>query len=96
MTVVRQHHRLNGHAFKQTSGDSGGQRSLACCSPWGCKESDTNELLNNNSNHSDSGSSWWHKHQPGGSPGEGPGSLLVPSLSGPSQILLVSPHGSSY
>ena len=24
--------------------------SLACCSPWGCKESDTSELLNNSSN----------------------------------------------
>ena len=35
--VVRQHHRLNGHEFEQTLGDSGRQRSLACCSPWGCK-----------------------------------------------------------
>ena len=26
---------LNGHEFEQTLGDSGGQRSLACCSPWG-------------------------------------------------------------
>ena len=34
------HHRLNGHEFEQTPGDSGGQRSLACCSPWGHKESD--------------------------------------------------------
>ena len=49
MTVVRQHHRLNGHALKQTSGDSGGQRSLACCSPWGHKELDTTEGLNNTS-----------------------------------------------
>ena len=31
------HHRLNGHEFEQTSGDSEGQRSLACCSPWGCR-----------------------------------------------------------
>ena len=23
-----------------------GQGSLACCSPWGCKESDTTEQLN--------------------------------------------------
>ena len=28
--------------------DSGGQRSLVCCSPWGHKESDTTERLNNN------------------------------------------------
>ena len=31
------HHRLNGHEFEQTPGDSGGQGSLVCCSPWGCK-----------------------------------------------------------
>ena len=31
---------LNGHEFEQTPGDSEGQGSLACCSPWGCKESD--------------------------------------------------------
>ena len=34
------YHRLKGHEFEQTLGDSEGQRSLACCSPWGCKESD--------------------------------------------------------
>ena len=39
--MVREHHRLDGHEFEQTLGDSGGQRSLACCSPWGCKELDT-------------------------------------------------------
>jgi len=38
--MVRQHHRLNGHEFEQTPGDSEGQRSLSCCSPWGHKESD--------------------------------------------------------
>ena len=31
-------HRLKGHAFKQTPGDSEGQRSLVCCNPWDCKE----------------------------------------------------------
>ena len=36
-----EHHRLKGHEFEQTLGDSGGQRSLVCCSPCGCKESDT-------------------------------------------------------
>ena len=30
-------------------GDSGGQGSLAWCSPWGCKESDRAERLTNNS-----------------------------------------------
>ena len=34
-------HRLNGHEFNQTSRDREGQGSLACCSPWGCKEPDT-------------------------------------------------------
>ena len=32
----------------QTPGDREGQGSLVCCSPWGCKESDTPEQLNNN------------------------------------------------
>ena len=47
--MVGWHHRFNGHEFEQTSGDSEGQGSLACCSPWGHKESDTMEQLNNNS-----------------------------------------------
>ena len=38
----------HGHEFEQTLGDSGGQRSLACCSPWAHKEADTTERLNNN------------------------------------------------
>ena len=33
---------------QQTPGDSEGQGSLVCCSPWGHKESDTTEQLNNN------------------------------------------------
>ena len=37
--MVRWHHKDNGHEFEQTPGDSGGQGSLACCSPWGCKQS---------------------------------------------------------
>ena len=32
--MVTQHHRLNGLDAEQTTGDSGGQRSLLCCSPW--------------------------------------------------------------
>ena len=39
--MVGWHHRLNGHEFEQTLGDGEGQESLACCSPWGRKESDT-------------------------------------------------------
>ena len=33
--MVGWHHRLNGHEFEQTPGDSEGQGSLACCRPWG-------------------------------------------------------------
>ena len=36
--MVGRHHQLNGHEFEQTLGDSEGQVSLACCSPWGHKE----------------------------------------------------------
>ena len=39
--MVGWHHQLNGHEFQQTQGDSEGQGSLACCSPWGHKELDT-------------------------------------------------------
>ena len=38
--MIRQHHCLNGHELEQTAGDSGEERGLACCNPWGCKESD--------------------------------------------------------
>ena len=33
--IVGWHHQLNGHEFDQTPGDSEGQGSLACYSPWG-------------------------------------------------------------
>ena len=38
--MVGWHHRLNGHEFEQVPGDGEGQESLACCSPWSCKESE--------------------------------------------------------
>ena len=47
--MVGWHNRFNGHEFEQTLGDSEGQGSLACCSPWGHKELDTTDRLNNNS-----------------------------------------------
>ena len=37
---------INGHAFEQAPGVGDGQGSLAYCSPWGHKESDTTEQLN--------------------------------------------------
>ena len=33
--MVESYHQLNGHDFEQTPGDSEGQGSLACFSPWG-------------------------------------------------------------
>ena len=41
--MVGWHCRFDGHEFEQAPGDGGGQGSLACWSPWGCKESDTTE-----------------------------------------------------
>ena len=46
--MVGWHHWLNGHEFEQAPGDGEGQGSLVCCSPWGQKESDTTERMNNN------------------------------------------------
>ena len=46
--MVGWHHQLNGREFEQTPGDGEGQGSLACCSPWSCKESDKTQQLNNN------------------------------------------------
>ena len=42
-------HRLDGHEFEQILGDGKGQGSLECCSPWGHRESDMTEQLNNSS-----------------------------------------------
>ena len=36
--TVGWHHRLNEHEFEQAPGVNDGQGSLACYSPWGCKE----------------------------------------------------------
>ena len=46
--MVGWHHRLNEREFDQTPGDSEGQGSLECCSPWGHRELDITEQLNNN------------------------------------------------
>ena len=46
--LVEWHHQLNGHEFEQTLGNGEGQASLTWCSPWGHKESDMTEQLNNN------------------------------------------------
>ena len=44
--IVGWHHQLDRHEFVQASGVGDEQGSLACCSPWSRKESDTSELLN--------------------------------------------------
>ena len=46
--MVGWHHQLDGREFEQAPGVGDGWGSLACCSPWGHKESDTTERLNNN------------------------------------------------
>ena len=51
-TMVGWRHQLDGHEFEQALWVGGGQGSLACCSPQGCKESDTSEQLNNLFSHS--------------------------------------------
>ena len=48
--MVGWHLRLNGHEFEWTPGDGEGPGSLVCCSPWGHRESDRTERLNNNKN----------------------------------------------
>ena len=46
--MVGWHHQLDGHELEQVLGVGDGQGGLACCSPWGRKELDTTERLNNN------------------------------------------------
>ena len=48
--MVGWHHWLHGHEFEQALGDGEGQGSIVFCNPWGHKESDKTEQLNNNSN----------------------------------------------
>ena len=50
--MVGWHHQLNGHEFERALGDSEGQGILVCCSPWGHKELDMTEWLNNKE-------TWW-------------------------------------
>ena len=46
--LVGWHHQFNVHELGQNPGDGEGQGGLACCSPWGWKESDTTWQVNNN------------------------------------------------
>ena len=61
--MVGWHNRANGHELGQSPGDGEGQGSLACCSPWGCKESDVTKLLNINKKNRLTSLMWenrWH------------------------------------
>ena len=51
--MIGWHYRLKGHEVEQTPGVGEGPGSLACCSPWGCKESDTTKQLNRNNHQRD-------------------------------------------
>ena len=42
--MIGWYHQLDGYEFEQAPGAGDRQESLACCSPWGCKEWDTTEL----------------------------------------------------
>ena len=46
--MIGLHRPLNGHESEHVLGVGDGQGCLACCSPWGCKESHRTEQLNNN------------------------------------------------
>ena len=45
--MVGWHHQFSGQEFEQTLEDGEGQGSLACCSPWDCKELDMTQQMNN-------------------------------------------------
>jgi len=57
--MIEWHHRLTGHVFEEAPGDGEGQGSLVCYSPWGRKESDTTEWLNNNMFYIKHFNVWW-------------------------------------
>ena len=63
--MVGWHHQFNGHEFKQVPGVGDEQRSLACYSPWGHKESDTTEQLS--WTEEENMLSWWKWGQTAGS-----------------------------
>ena len=60
--MVGWHHWLNGHEFEQAQGNGEGQGSLACCIPWGHKESDRTEQLNKNNNNQVEAVHWIQKY----------------------------------
>ena len=63
--MVGWHHQLNGHEFEQAPGVGDEQGGLACCSPWGRKESDRTELPNSNKKKMEDLKSSHHKKKNG-------------------------------
>ena len=59
--MVGWHHWLNEPEFDQTTGDSDGEESLVCFSPWGHKESDLTEQQNNNKSRKWDKRRVWHE-----------------------------------
>ena len=66
--IVGWHHGFNGYEFEQTQGDTEGQGSLLCCGPYGHKELDRTQRLNNNN-------SGWTKALRTPAPGKAPSEL---------------------
>ena len=62
----RGHRRLSGYEFEQALGDGEGQGTLACCSPWGLKDSDTTEPLSISNSILSWSSHTWRKDTPDG------------------------------
>ena len=44
--MVGWQHQVDGHELEQVLGVGDGEGSLACCSLWCCKETDTTDRLN--------------------------------------------------
>ena len=57
--IVGWHYRINVHEFQQTPRDSEEQGNLVCCSPWGCKKTNTNYQPDNNKEGYSANGSWF-------------------------------------
>ena len=87
--MVGWHHRLNGHEFEQTLGDSEERGSLVCCSPWGHRVG--HDLVTQQEGAEELKNNWWKKNRlPGGALVY---SLFISSMTAaPSWALNLSPR----
>ena len=88
-------HQLNRQVFEQSPGDSEGRGSLACCSPWGCKELDVTAHLLLLFMELDEGG--WHTERETGSrsplgPQSRLGRALSPTPASPRPVNALEPH----